>query len=324
MNAIYLPVTTPPRRTSKKTTVPKRNQVKKTRGIKKSKNLTSIPKSTKTQRCTPELSPSHTQLLSIFEEPRFVEESSTDLPDLYISTPLIHIPFDTLGLLTRYRPTRHFVGKSTARNIKKIFHKIIKDLQSLEQRDLLQSDNATQLLKKLFLTHFIILGFHVDKVKTPFSISEELLAKENWEEFCVGSYQLRKTHEKAASAMGRKEQQRKRCDKLIKQGFISKAVNCLQDKISPYPKRHQYRGETEIPPPPRSPHNGRSPRRRQPPRDSARPRQDRRHSKYYCRRQRCEPHHPHEEETQGSLRNLWTPQRTRIRTHPWTRGRPSP
>jgi hypothetical protein len=69
--------------------------------------------------------------------------------------------------MVRFRPTRHYIGKNTTRNIKKVIHGLILQLQSLDQRNLLASDEPALLVKKLFLTHFIILGFDVNKDKCP-------------------------------------------------------------------------------------------------------------------------------------------------------------
>jgi hypothetical protein len=165
--------------------------------------------------------------------PQILEDLNTREETFVISIdnsiPLVHIPFDTLGLMVRFRPTRHYIRKNTARNIKKIIHRLILQLQSLDQRGLLASDESTLLVKTVFLTHFIILGFHVDKEKSPFKISQELLDNDNWEDYCVGSYQLREVHETAGTAQKRKDQQKKWCEKLIKQ--------LHPRKVHPNPKR---------------------------------------------------------------------------------------
>jgi hypothetical protein len=62
--------------------------------------------------------------------------------------------------MVRFRPTRHYIGKNMTRNIKKVIYGLILQLQS---RGLLASDEPALLVKKRFLTHFIILGFHVNK-----------------------------------------------------------------------------------------------------------------------------------------------------------------
>jgi hypothetical protein len=76
----------------------------------------------------PALTPAPAPSPQILEELNTHEKASVKSIDT--STPLIHIPFATLGLMVRFRPTRHYIGKNTVRNIKKI-HGLILQLQSL-------------------------------------------------------------------------------------------------------------------------------------------------------------------------------------------------
>jgi hypothetical protein len=86
--------------------------------------------------------------------PQEVEDSS-ELSQLNPSTPLIDIPLQTLGVLVKYRPTRIFQPRNVARNIKRIIHKIVLQLQALQVRRQLKSDVALHFFKKIFLVHFV-------------------------------------------------------------------------------------------------------------------------------------------------------------------------
>jgi hypothetical protein len=97
-------------------------------------------------------------------------EDSSELSQLDPSTPLIDIPLQSFGVLVKYRPTRIFQPRNVSRNIKRIIHKIVLQLQALQERRQLKSDGALLLFKKIFLVHFVCLGYHNDKRSTPFTV----------------------------------------------------------------------------------------------------------------------------------------------------------
>jgi hypothetical protein len=167
--------------------------------------------------------------------PQEVEDSS-ELSQLDPSTPLIDIPLQSLGVLVKYRPTRIFQPRNVARNIKRIMHKIVLQLQALQERRQLKSNEALQLFKKIFLVHFVCLGYHKDKRSTPFTVSTDILENDDWTKYKVGSFCERRVHAEVLNAGQREELRMKRCGNLIKQGFVSKAVKCLQEKALPIPK----------------------------------------------------------------------------------------
>jgi hypothetical protein len=84
------------------------------------------------------------------------------------------------------------------------------------------------LVKKLFLTHLIILGFHVNKEKCPFKISQELIDND--------SYQLREAHEAADTAQKRGETNRKGGENLLSKGSSARQSDASKKSPSQFQK----------------------------------------------------------------------------------------
>jgi hypothetical protein len=200
------------------------------------------------RRTSPAQSGSTAQAAPILT-PQEVEDSS-ELSQLDPSTLLIDIPLQTLGVLVKYRPTRIFHPRNIARNIKRVIHKTVLQLHALQERRQLKSDEALHLLKKIFLVHFVCLGYHKDKRRTQFTVSTDLLENDDWTKYKVGSFCERRVHAEVLNAGRRKELRMKRCGNLIKQGFVSKAVKCLQEKALPIPKNVENKDRLKVLHPP--------------------------------------------------------------------------
>jgi hypothetical protein len=181
--------------------------------------------------------------------PQEVEESNEQL-ELDPSRPLTDLSFQEMGILVSFRPTRIFQPRNVARNIKRIVYKLVTALRSLQERRLLKSDEALDLFKKIFLVHYICLGYHIDRANTPFIVYTDLLENDDWSKYTVGSFCRRRVQEEVLNAEQREELRMKRCEKLIKQGFISKAANSLQDKALPIPKNAHNRERLNLLHPP--------------------------------------------------------------------------
>jgi hypothetical protein len=140
----------------------------------RSRRRTSLVQSDSTAQAAPILTPQEV-------------EDSSELSRLDPSTPLIDIPLQSLGVLVKYWPTRIFQPRNVSRNIKRIIHKIVLQLQALQERRQLKSDEAFHFFK-IFLVHFVCLGYHNDKRSTPFTVSTDVLENDDWTKYKWGVF----------------------------------------------------------------------------------------------------------------------------------------